>query len=45
MPGIGGLEVLKQALVIDPDLMVIMVTGHEDTHCVVQVMRLGRMIT
>jgi len=41
LPGLDGLKVLTQALAIDPDLIVIMVTGYTDTHCVVQAMRMG----
>jgi DNA-binding NtrC family response regulator len=41
MPGLDGLKVLAKALTIDPDLIVIMVSGHTDTPSVVQAMRMG----
>jgi two-component system nitrogen regulation response regulator GlnG len=41
MPGIDGMDVLKQALKIDPALRVVVVTGHTDIPRVVQTMRMG----
>lgn len=41
LPGIDGLELLKRAREIDPDLPVILVTGHGDIAMAVQAMRLG----
>ncbi len=41
MPRIGGLEVLDQALRRDPDLPVLLVTGHGDVAMAVEAMRRG----
>ena len=41
MPGIDGLAFLKQALAMDPELSVIMLTGHGDISMAVEAMRLG----
>lgn len=41
MPGIDGLTFLKQALAMDPELSVIMLTGHGDISMAVEAMRLG----
>ena len=41
LPGIDGLELLKRATEVDPDLPVILVTGHGDIAMAVQAMRLG----
>ena len=41
MPGIDGLTFLKQALALDPELSVIMLTGHGDISMAVDAMRLG----
>lgn len=41
MPGIDGIEFLKQALSIDPELSIILLTGHGDISMAVDAMRLG----
>ena len=41
MPGIDGLTFLKQALALDPELSIIMLTGHGDISMAVEAMRLG----
>ncbi|ELR66537.1 Transcriptional regulatory protein [Photobacterium marinum] len=41
MPGIDGISFLKQALTIDPELAIIMLTGHGDISTAVDAMRLG----
>ncbi|MGR5063212.1 sigma-54-dependent transcriptional regulator [Photobacterium sp. DNB22_13_2] len=41
MPGIDGLTFLKQALTLDPELTIIMLTGHGDISIAVEAMRLG----
>ena len=41
MPGTDGLEFLKQCLEIDPDVPVVLVTGHGDISMAVQAMRDG----
>ena len=41
MPGIDGITFLKQALSIDPELSVILLTGHGDISMAVDAMRLG----
>lgn len=41
LPGISGMETLLQALAIDADLPVILVTGHGDVGMAVQAMRSG----
>ncbi|WP_299017525.1 sigma-54 dependent transcriptional regulator [uncultured Photobacterium sp.] len=41
MPGIDGIAFLKQALAIDPELSIIMLTGHGDISTAVDAMRLG----
>ncbi|WEM44881.1 sigma-54 dependent transcriptional regulator (plasmid) [Photobacterium sp. DA100] len=41
MPGIDGLTFLKQALTLDAELSVIMLTGHGDISMAVEAMRLG----
>jgi two-component system nitrogen regulation response regulator GlnG len=41
MPGIDGMDVLKQALKIDAALRVVVVTGYTDIPRVVQAMRMG----
>ncbi|MCP1199624.1 sigma-54 dependent transcriptional regulator [Notoacmeibacter sp. MSK16QG-6] len=41
MPGMGGIDVLKAVLAIDPALPVILITGHGDVPLAVQAMRDG----
>jgi two-component system C4-dicarboxylate transport response regulator DctD len=41
MPGIDGLELMQRAHVIDPDLPVILITGHGDISMAVSAMRNG----
>lgn len=41
MPGIDGLELMRRAHVIDPDLPVILITGHGDISMAVSAMRNG----
>ncbi|MGF1700305.1 sigma-54 dependent transcriptional regulator [Photobacterium makurazakiensis] len=41
MPGIDGIQCLKQAMAIDPELSIIMLTGHGDISIAVDAMRLG----
>lgn len=41
MPGINGIDFLKQALAIDPELSIILLTGHGDISMAVDAMRLG----
>ncbi|UXI03330.1 sigma-54-dependent transcriptional regulator [Photobacterium sp. TY1-4] len=41
MPGIDGLAFLERALAIDPELSVILLTGHGDISMAVEAMRLG----
>jgi two-component system, NtrC family, C4-dicarboxylate transport response regulator DctD len=41
LPGKSGLEVLTQTMAMDPDLPVIVVTGHGDVSMAVEVMRAG----
>lgn len=41
MPGMDGLELLRQLQKMDPDLPVILVTGHGDVAMAVQAMRAG----
>ncbi len=41
MPGISGIDFLKQALSIDPELSIILLTGHGDISMAVDAMRLG----
>lgn len=41
MPGINGLEFLRRALAIDPELSVLLLTGHGDISMAVEAMRLG----
>ncbi|WP_204165226.1 sigma-54-dependent transcriptional regulator [Methylobacterium radiodurans] len=41
MPGIDGLEVLERALARDPDLPVLLVTGHGDVPMAVEAMQRG----
>lgn len=41
MPGIDGLELMQRLKVIDPDLPVILITGHGDISMAVQAMRDG----
>src|ERR1044071_6879396 len=42
LPGMSGLELLEVARAIDPDLPVILVTGHGDISMAVQAMQIGR---
>jgi len=41
MPGLGGLEVLKQVKEINPDIKVILLTGHGSTKEGIEGMNLG----
>ncbi len=41
LPKMDGMEVLKQALEIDPDLIVVMMTAHGTVESAVEAMRLG----
>ncbi len=41
MPGVDGLELLKQLHEQDPDLPVLLITGHGDVPLAVQAMRAG----
>jgi len=41
MPGTSGLEVMKHVLSIDPDIPVILITGHGDVQMAVEAMRAG----
>lgn len=41
MPGIDGLTFLKRALAIDPELSIILLTGHGDITMAVDAMRIG----
>ena len=41
MPGIDGLQFLQQVRAIDPDLPVILITGHGDVSMAVEAMRAG----
>jgi two-component system C4-dicarboxylate transport response regulator DctD len=41
LPGMDGMALLERAKLIDPDLPVILVTGHGDISMAVQAMRLG----
>ncbi|MCG7585536.1 sigma-54 dependent transcriptional regulator [Photobacterium sp. OFAV2-7] len=41
MPGIDGIDFLRQALAIDPELSIILLTGHGDISMAVDAMRLG----
>lgn len=41
MPDVDGLTLLRQSLAIDPDLPVVMVTGHGDIQTAVESMRIG----
>ena len=41
LPGRSGLELLKQVMALDPDLPVVIVTGHGDVDMAVEAMRAG----
>lgn len=41
MPGLDGMEFMKKALEIDPDLPVVLITGHGDVPLAVEAMRTG----
>ena len=41
MPGISGLDLMEQVLAVDPDLPVILITGHGDVPMAVAAMRKG----
>lgn len=41
LPGIDGMALLQRTVAIDPDLPVILVTGHGDVRMAVEAMRLG----
>ena len=41
MPGLSGLELLERLQALDPDLPVVLITGHGDVPLAVSAMRLG----
>ncbi len=41
MPGMDGMELMQRVLEIDPELPVVLVTGHGDVQLAVEAMRLG----
>jgi two-component system, NtrC family, C4-dicarboxylate transport response regulator DctD len=41
MEGVDGMALLRQAQEMDPDLPVVMITGHGDIQIAVEAMRLG----
>ncbi len=41
MPELNGMQVLPTLLAIDPDVAVIILTGHGDVDCAVEAMRIG----
>jgi len=41
MPGLDGMQFLQKALEIDPDLPVVLITGHGDVPLAVEAMRIG----
>ena len=41
MPGVNGLDLMAQVLALDPDLPVILITGHGDVPMAVEAMRKG----
>ncbi len=41
MPGLGGMELLKALLAVDPSLPVVLITGHGDVALAVEAMREG----
>ena len=41
MPGLGGMELLKRLSHIDPQIPVILITGHGDVPMAVEAMRIG----
>ena len=41
MPGLGGIEVLARARALDPSLLVLMLTSHQDTELVARALTLG----
>jgi DNA-binding NtrC family response regulator len=41
MPGVEGMQILTRALEVDPDVVVIMITGHGSVESAVQAMRAG----
>jgi DNA-binding NtrC family response regulator len=41
MPGIGGLEVLRQAKITNPDVIVIIITGHASLETAMEAVREG----
>lgn len=43
MPGLDGIETLKQMRAINPDLQVVLLTGHATTRAGVQAMKLGAL--
>ncbi len=43
MPGIDGIETLKKLRVADPDLQIILLTGHATVSAGVEAMKLGAM--
>ncbi|NOZ08791.1 MAG: sigma-54-dependent Fis family transcriptional regulator [FCB group bacterium] len=43
LPGMGGLDILKEVRKSSPDTMVIMITGHADVSSSVEAMKLGAM--
>lgn len=43
MPGMSGIELVSQALAIDPDIQCIVITGHGDVDTAIDAMRAGAM--
>jgi len=43
LPGIDGIEVLRQALAVDPDIAVIMMSAHASVDCAVEAMKIGAL--
>jgi DNA-binding NtrC family response regulator len=43
MPGIDGIETLKKLRAVDPDLQIILLTGHATVSAGVEAMKLGAM--
>ena len=41
LPGVNGLELLRQLIEVDPDLPVVLITGHGDIPMAVEAMREG----
>ncbi|WNJ99342.1 sigma-54 dependent transcriptional regulator [Thalassospiraceae bacterium LMO-JJ14] len=41
MPGMNGMELLNRIVAVDPDLPVVLITGHGDVHLAVEAIRAG----